>query len=197
MSDNETLNVYAEKAVEYAEISDQITDTDPCLVDFVAQIPGGGRVLDLGCGPGASAARMVQAGLNVDAHDPVPEMIALAQKNDGVNARVAGFDDLQDKDIYDGIWANFSLLHAAREDMARYLAAIHTALKKDGKFHIAVKTGSGAKRDRLGRLYTYYSEDELQELLTDAGFSIVKRHEGIDRGLDGKMAHWIALMAHA
>lgn len=197
MSDKETLQVYAEKAAEYAEISDKSTAVDPVLAAFIEQMPDGALVLDLGCGPGASAARMAQAGLRVDAHDPVPEMVAMAQQHTGVSAQVAGFDDLRARARYDGVWANFSLLHAAREDVPGHLAAIRAALKPGGLFHIAVKTGQGAKRDPLGRLYTYFTEDELRRLLADAGFSISDRHEGCDKGLDGRDAEWVALTAHA
>ncbi len=132
MSDKETLNVYAEKAADYAAMTDEFNTRDPSLDAFIAAIPQGGCVLDLGCGPGASAAQMAAAGLTVDAFDPVPEMVAMAARHAGVNARQAGFDDLHAEAIYDGVWANFSLLHAPREDMPRHLAQIKSALKPGG-----------------------------------------------------------------
>ena len=40
---------------------------------FITALPAGGRVLDLGCGPGGSALLMMQAGLDVDAIDASPQ----------------------------------------------------------------------------------------------------------------------------
>ncbi|AEI95374.1 class I SAM-dependent DNA methyltransferase [Roseobacter litoralis] len=197
MSDDETLSVYAAKAGDYANLTDDAAAQDPSLIAFIAAMPRRGRVLDLGCGPGGSAAVMAQAGLVVDAFDPVPEMVVLAGRHAGVSAREAGFEDVIQVDHYDGIWANFSLLHAPRDDMPKHLARIATALKPGGRFHIGVKTGTGSKRDTLGRRYTYYTESELVDLLAAAGLTVFDHREGCDTGLDGVDAHWIVLAAHA
>ncbi|WP_300033718.1 bifunctional 2-polyprenyl-6-hydroxyphenol methylase/3-demethylubiquinol 3-O-methyltransferase UbiG [uncultured Roseobacter sp.] len=197
MSDKETLGVYASKAAEYADLTTAANTADPLLTAFIAETVPGGTVLDLGCGPGTSAALMARAGLLVHAWDPVPEMVALAQQHPGVSARVAGFDDLTETAVYDGIWANYSLLHASRDAMPRHLSAITNALRAGGRFHIALKSGSGCKRDRLGRLYTYYSDVELTSLLEDAGLTVTGRAEGVGTGLDGSLSEWISLAAHA
>ncbi|MFK7746063.1 MAG: class I SAM-dependent methyltransferase [Roseobacter sp.] len=196
MSDTETLAVYAKKAQEYADLTDSAAENDPSLVAFIAAMPKGARVLDLGCGPGASAAAMAKAGLRTDAYDPVPQMVALAAQHDAVTARQAGFHDLCGVDIYDGIWANFSLLHAPRAELPSHLSRIAKALKPAGVFHIAVKTGTGSHRDRIGRLYTYYTETELTRLLSDAGLTVTSKREGSGKGLSGEDAEWLALSAH-
>ena len=103
MSDKKTLSVYAEKADEYAALPNG--DVDPLLAAFIADIPPGGRVLDLGCGPGASAAAMARSGLEAHAWDPVPEMVEMAAAQKSVIARQAGFDDLTETDSFDGVWA--------------------------------------------------------------------------------------------
>lgn len=195
--DDETLAIYAAKADEYAQLTDEDNREDPILTAFIMAIPSGGHVLDLGCGPGTSAAAMARAGLRVTAFDPVPEMVALAASHENVTAQRAGFDDLTGEDLYDGIWANFSLLHASRQDMPHHLARIAKALKPGGRFHIGVKTGTGSKRDRLGRFYTYYTEAELTGLLHAAGLDVFDRAEGSGSGLDGTEAEWICLAAHA
>ncbi|UOA28398.1 class I SAM-dependent methyltransferase [Pseudosulfitobacter sp. DSM 107133] len=190
MSDKTTLDVYAAKAADYATMTDH---EDPQLTDFIATL-GTGRVLDLGCGPGRAAGRMAQAGFDVVAMDAVPEMVAMAAQHPGVTAQLGTFDDISSQ--FDGIWANFSLLHAPRADMPRHLAALKAALRVGGLFHIGMKLGTGSARDSIGRLYTYYSEDELAGLLTSAGFTIDARVFGRDKGLDGTYANWLCLRAH-
>lgn len=194
-SDTETLRVYSDMADEYASLTSEAT-SDPVLETFVAALPTASRILDLGCGPGQAAARMARAGHMVDATDATPEMVELAGKHEGVTAWVATFDDLKGSDIYDGIWANFSLLHAPRSDMPRYLRALRALLKPAGLFHIGMKTGTDEKRDELGRLYTYYTEEELTDLLKEAGFTPFSSTVGQDVGLDGKMADWVTIAAH-
>lgn len=196
MTDRETIAVYDARAGDYAKLDPSDTPSDT-LVTFIAALPDGARVLDLGCGPGTSARHMVRAGCVVDALDASAEMIGLASAIEGVTARQASFDDLGGMAIYDGVWANFSLLHASRTDMPRHLSSIHTALKPGGLFHIAIKEGAGEGRDSLNRLYTYYTEAELTDLLQQAGFTVGPYRRGRDKGLSGEDADWISVTAHA
>ncbi|MFC3613879.1 class I SAM-dependent DNA methyltransferase [Lutimaribacter marinistellae] len=194
---DETIRVYDQKAAEYAAMTDDYNAEDPHLSDFIAAVPKGGHVLDLGCGPGMSAALMAQNGLSVDAVDGSAEMVELADQRLGVTARRASFDDISGEALYDGVWANFSLLHAPRADFPRHLSALHRALKPGGAFFLGMKLGKGEGPDQLGRFYTYYSEDELTELLAAAGFTVTGRRHGNAPGLDGTPSDWVALAAHA
>lgn len=196
MSDTETLGVYAAQASKYAGLTNGDNAGDPLLDAFMATLPTGGHVLDLGCGPGASAAKMAASGFQVTATDAVAEMIELAQKHEGVTAHVATFDDIQGSDVYDGIWANFSLLHAPKADMPRHLNALAKALKPGGTFHIALKTGTGEHRDKIGRNYSYYTQDELTGLLNAEGLHVFDVATGSGTGLDGTISDWVALRAH-
>ena len=194
-TDRETLAVYDAQAADYAALTASEA-RDKQLDAFIADMPEGGHVLDLGCGPGQSSALMASYGLRVTATDASAEMVALAAARDGVTAIQATFDDISGDALYDGVWANFSLLHAPREAMPRHLAAIARALKPGGRFHIGVKTGTGAARDALGRLYTYYTEPELTALLEQAGLTPFAANRGESKGLDGVMAGWLTLAAH-
>lgn len=195
-ADDETIRLYDRKAEDYARLTDDGMRSDPRLMAFIAAMPDGGRVLDLGSGPGTAAALMAEAGLGVTALDASAKMVALAARHANVTARQGSFDDLSGDALYDGIWASFSLLHAPRSALPRHVSAIRRALKPGGVFVIAVKTGTGAARDRLGRLYTYYEEDELTALLTRHGFAPGEITRGRDAGLSGEEAPWFSVMAH-
>ncbi|MFA8387302.1 MAG: class I SAM-dependent methyltransferase [Pelagibaca sp.] len=196
MTDRETIAVYDARASDYAGLDPSPAPSDT-LASFIAGLPTGARVLDLGCGPGTSARHMVRAGCVVDAVDASSAMIALASAIEGVTAWQASFDDIMGSAIYDGVWANFSLLHAPRADLPRHLLAIHTALKPGGLFHIAVKEGTGERRDSINRLYTYFTEAELTVLLQTGGFTVGPYRRGRDKGLSGEDADWISVTAHA
>jgi hypothetical protein len=78
--------------------------------------------------------------------------------------------------------------------MPRHLESIARALKPSGIFHIGLKTGTGEKRDAIGRFYAYYEDAELTALLASAGFDVIARRTGEEAGLDGTIAPWIILL---
>lgn len=193
--DPKTIAVYDAKAGDYA---DRFASAQPDrhLQGFIAALPQGAHVLDLGCGPANAAAFMRAAGMKPDPVDASPGMVALANQRHAIGARLASFDDIAGVAVYDGIWANFSLLHAARADLPRHLSAIHRALKPGGIFHIGMKTGTGAARDGIDRLYTYVTRPELLGLLAGAGFAVMDISEGSEVGLAGADDPFILVRAH-
>lgn len=197
MSDKSTLDVYARQAEDYVALVEAEAAKDGLIARFISSCPDGGRVLDLGCGPGHYAGRMAAEGLRVDAMDAVPEMIEKAKTRKGVTSWVGRFEDLTAEHVYDGIWAYFSLLHAPRTEMDDHLAAIYKALKPGGLFYVGLKRGTGGKADAIGRFYEYYELPELEERLSRAGFTIEKHWYGEGKGLSGSVDGWIVIAAHA
>lgn len=183
-ADAETLAAYAARAADYAERFDS-DRPDADLQAFIDALPTGGRVLDLGCGPAAASAHMRAAGLDPDPVDASPEMVALANEAYDISARLGHFEDLDAVAAYDGIWANFSLLHAPREALPSHFAAMSRALKPGGLLHVGTKTGAGEKRDVLGRFYTFVTVSELHGLMTAAGLRVIATREGSGVGLAG------------
>ena len=193
--DRETLSVYAKQAERYANAFDTARK-DPWLEAFITALPAGAPVLELGCGPGRIAALLKAAGLEVDAVDASAEMADVAKRQHDVDVRVASFDQITGTDCYDGIWANFSLLHAPKADMPSHLARLATALRPGGRVHIGLKEGDGEARDGLGRFYAYYREEELRGLLSDVGWTVTQVDRGASEGLDGTVAPWLIVTAH-
>jgi SAM-dependent methyltransferase len=194
--DPETIATYNAKAQDYVDL---ITTAQPTrhLQAFMDALPKGGRALDLGCGPGNSAAMMRDHGFQVTAIDASPKMAELGAAKYNLDIKIGTFDDVTETAVYDGVWASFSLLHAARADIPRHLRAIHRSLKPGGTFVIGVKTGTGTARDKIGRQYTYFEPKELDTLLCAAGFSPQSSATGADKGLAGDIEPWIIITAHA
>lgn len=178
----------------YAKLVTQ-DEIDQALASFIKNIPQKGFALDLGCGPANSSAVMRDQGLRVDPVDASEEMVKLANETYSINARRALFSDLDAQEVYDGIWANFSLLHAPIKEFPGHLTAIYNAIIPGGVFQIAMKLGSGMERDKMGRMYSFYSEEELSSHLTKAGFSILEKTNGEGRGLAGDISAWVSILS--
>ena len=196
MADQKTIATYNATADNYVKLVSR-TAPDQDLQRFIDAIPKHGLVLDWGCGPGNSAAMMQAAGLVAEVIDASEKMVALARTKYGLNAKQATFDDLDEKARYGGLWANFSLLHAPKSSMPTHLKAAHTALKAGGYFHIGMKLGTGEKRDKMARMYTYYQEDELIALIKNAGFTIDFTRTDAMKGMVGHEEPFIIITAHA
>jgi len=193
-SDKQTIAVYDLRVDEYSKAFAK-AKADPALSRFLSNLPQGARVLDLGCGPGTHAAAMHAQGYRVTAMDASIGMVELARTHQGVEVRHAEFSDLSDISVFDGVWANFSLLHAPRNAFSQHLETIATALNSNGLFHIGMKTGDGEKRDHLGRSYTFYSAEGLRNLLQSAGFAVLEETVGKSAGLAGTVDPWIEILA--
>lgn len=193
MSDDRTIAVYDAKADDYGRMTETLGERAQ-LESFAEALPEGAHVLDLGCGPGFYAAWLAARGFAVDAWDASAEMVRLARKQPGVRARQAVFADLDAVGAYDGIWANFSLLHAPRAEFPDLLRHIHRAGRPGMLFHIGMKQGTGEGPDAIGRFYAYYREDELERLLSEAGFSVRQCWRGKGKGLDGAMADYAMML---
>jgi SAM-dependent methyltransferase len=193
--DPATLAFYAKEADAYGRRADRM-GTPPALLDFAARLPKEAAVLDLGCGTGRDTRALIDAGFLVTAVDGSPEMAREAETRIGRPVRVQLFEDLDDVEAFDGIWANASLLHVPRSALPDVLARVHRALKPHGLLFASFKSGGKEGRDILGRYYNYLNDDELAAHLRAAGaWSSIDLHEGRGKGYDGVESGFVACMA--
>ena len=194
MSDQGTIDAYDARAASYAALDINEAQTES-LRAFLACLPAGGTILDLGCGPGLQAKAMQDAGFAVIGLDATPAFVTAAQSV-GIDARLGTFDDVTETEAYDGIWASFSLLHAPRADFPRHLTALAKALRPGGYLYLGMKLGAGEGRDALGRFYSYYSEAELRTALEGLGLTVSDVTTGTGAGLAGTTDPFILITAH-
>lgn len=182
--DDATLAFYDKEGATYAEWSAP-KGGYAWLEKFLSLTPEDGRLLDYGCGGGWAAARMLAAGRRAEAFDGSAALAEEASKLTGLNVSVMRFEALDAADRYDGVWASFCLLHAPKAAMPGNLARIFRALRDGGLFYLGLKTGEGERRDSLGRFYSYFTPDEIERLLADAGFAGIDIREREGGGYDG------------
>ena len=166
MADDATLRFYAEAAPTYAARTRDLPD--PELHDFIAALPPGARVLELGSGGGRDAGIMLAQGLDVLPTDASLELAAEAERRIGRPVTIMAFHELDAVDAYDGVWASASLLHAPKSELTSDLTRIHRALRLGGLFVASFKAGTGEGRDQFGRYYNYPDRATLEKHYRDA-----------------------------
>lgn len=161
---------------------------------FLDRLVSGAHVLELGCGTGRDAARMVQRGCTIDATDGTPAMLAKAKERYGLDARLMRFDQLDADARYDAVWAHACLFHVPRNDLPDVLARIYRALKPDGLHYASYKCGDGEGIDDRDRWNTLLPTDWIEQRYRDAGFSICDTMVWHGKGADGVARAWTSLI---
>jgi SAM-dependent methyltransferase len=167
---------YAERL--YDELAGKPFDRD--LLDRFAALIGGGRVCDVGCGPGHVTRYLRDRGCDAFGIDLSPRMVELARaRNPGCDFEVG---DLRALEIADGSLAGvvsfYSLIHLDRDQLAPALARLRRTLAPGGRLLLAVHEGSDSRRPGemwgipVNLRFTFFTYDELTAALLDAGFAI-------------------------
>jgi SAM-dependent methyltransferase len=192
--DDATLQFYRRNAEAYAKR--EITSRHARLTKFLALLPPGTAILELGCGAGGDSAEMLARGYDVTPTDGSPEMADVAARRLGHPVKTLLFHELDAIEAYDGVWANACLLHVPRDQLANVLALIHRALKQDGAFYASYKSGDGDGRDGLDRYYNYPTEDWLRAIYAQSGaWRDLSIETGEVRGFDDAMAEMLFVLA--
>ena len=163
ISQDTTLSWYRENAIQYAEETRNSLVLD-ALWEFLSRMKEGGTILDYGSGSGRDSAYFLDKGFSVDSLDGSAEMKAQAERLFGIKVKLASFLSLEEKDKYDGIWAQASILHLEEHDLRAALTLIERALKRDGVFYSSFRKGEGDGYEN-GRWYTNMTERRFLSFL--------------------------------
>ena len=163
ISQDTTLSWYRDNAIQYAEETRNSLVLD-ALWEFLSRMKEGGTILDYGSGSGRDSAYFLDKGFSVDSLDGSAEMKAQAERLFGIKVKLASFLSLEEKDKYDGIWAQASILHLEEHDLRVALTLIERALKRDGVFYSSFRKGEGDGYEN-GRWYTNMTERRFLYLL--------------------------------
>jgi SAM-dependent methyltransferase len=191
--DATTLNFYASEAEAYVGRSRSVDDVR--LGAFLARLRPGAAILELGCGGGHDSEAMLARGFDVTPTDGSAELAREAEKRLGRPVRVLLFDDLDERNCYEGVWANACLLHVPRSDLPDIVARIHASLKAGGVFYASYKAGFGEGRDRFQRYYNYPSPEWLREVYGQLRWDSVEIEACVGTGYDRKPTDWLHVTA--
>lgn len=187
--DDKTQDFYRERGADWAAHLPH--EWSPQLDPFLDRLNPGARILELGCGDGRDAARMIERGFNIHPSDGVHEMARMASERLNRKVTVLPFDQLAEDQAYDAVWAHASLLHVARDALPDVLRRVYRALRLGG-FHFAnFKGGEAGARDKFGRYYNYLSNEGLHKAYERAGHWTLLEFASAEGGsFDGQRLIW-------
>ena len=166
-----TLKYYATNTDEFIA-STLEADMSATQKKFLALLPKGAHILDLGCGSGRDSLCFLQQGFQVTAVDGSEELAKFASELIGQEVVVADFKDLVlPLASFDAIWASASLLHVHSEELPDILAKVIDFAKPGAVFYMSFKYGD-FEGERGGRYYTDLNETRFADFMQKSGRSL-------------------------
>lgn len=160
---DDTLQYYNQHAKAYVD-STRDVEFSQTQERFLQYLKPGARILDFGCGSGRDTKYFRNRGFQVEAVDGSAEFVRIASDYTGINVRRMLFQDLDEVDRYDGIWACSSILHLPFAELEEVLGKMARALRRRGIVYISFKYGT-EEGGRSGRYFTDMTEAKMAGLL--------------------------------
>jgi SAM-dependent methyltransferase len=191
--DQRTLGFYTQEAAAYTSRGQE--PNVRYIEAFLAMLPPQASILELGCGGGQDTELMIAKGFNIRPTDGTPEIAKAAERRLGIPVATLLFGDLDDDNMYEGVWANACLLHVHKTELPGILGRIHRALKTGGIFYASFKAGESDGRDQFGRYYNYPSRDWLAAVYHAFPWQGVTIKSEQGSGYDQKPTEWLHVTA--
>lgn len=186
---NQTISYYDKNAAEFCKNTID-ADMSFCRNKFLKYLKTGSAILDAGCGSGRDSVAFKQIGYHVTAMDASLEICKEAEKVLRQKVICKTFEELDDENVYDGIWACASLLHVSKERMEDVLCRLKYALKDGGVLYASFKYGDEEKIVN-GRFFNYYNERSLRRLMRENGFEVLELFVTQDVREDRQEEKWV------
>jgi ubiquinone/menaquinone biosynthesis C-methylase UbiE len=193
----DTIKVYDQFAKDFANF------TFPRILQyqisqFLSHLPKHAKILDVACGAGRDVQYFMEEGYDPVGIDASKGMINEA-KSRVVDGNFKQMDMLNlefDENSFDAVWCMNSLLHIPKDLVLNALKNFFKVLKPSGVLFLAVQEGEGErfvnfeKSGNLPRFFAFYNQAELENLLEEAGFTIVTSYNEEDEEVS-----WINVLA--
>lgn len=131
---------------------------------FINLLPRDAFILDFGCGSGRDTKYFLTQGYRVEAIDGSIELCNLASQFTGIEVKNMLFQELDEIDKYNGIWACSSILHLPQDELVYVMKRMVKALKDNGIIYTSFKYGN-FEGERNGRYFTDMTEDSFTKFL--------------------------------
>lgn len=160
---NNTIQYYQQNAEQFSRETRSV-DFSQNQDKFMNKLKKNDTILDFGCGSGRDTKCFLEHGFQVEAIDGSEELCRLAGEFTGIKVKHLLFQELAEKDKYDGIWACSSILHLPKQELIEVIQKMSLALKSKGIIYTSFKYGT-FEGERNGRYFTDMTEDSFEEIL--------------------------------
>ena len=160
-----TLDYYNENAQSFVA-GTQDVEFHETQDKFLSYLDDGASVLDFGCGSGRDTKYFLECGYNVEAMDGSVKLCEIASAYAGIQVKNILFEDLNEVEKYDGIWACSSILHLNKDELKKVFGLMCKALKKNGIIYTSFKYGE-YEGMRNGRFFTDFTEESFHTFMSD------------------------------
>ena len=185
-----TIEYYNKNAETYFE---QTVESNLQVVydEFLSRIPAKSYILDFGCGSGRDSKFFIENGYKVKAIDGSIEMCKLASKYINQDVECMKFEELDEENIYDGIWACSSIVHVEKEKLPNILNKMIKALNQNGVIFVSFKKGTGYEI-KEGKYYNFLVKEEFERILENlnTNVKIIGYRENISNSKRPKVSEW-------
>ena len=162
---DKTLKYYNKNAQSFASgtVSVKFTEVQD---KFLEKLNSDAYILDFGCGAGRDTKYFLSRGYQIDAIDGSEQLCRIASKYTGIKVRQMLFQELDEKEKYDGIWACASILHLPKKQLREVLKNMYAALISKGWIYTSFKYGE-FEGERNGRYFTDFTTDTFKDFIHD------------------------------
>ena len=161
---NKTLNYYNQNADSFIEGTVSVNFKE--VQDKFLQMLSGKKILDFGCGSGRDTMYFLKSGFDVTATDGSEELCKYASEYTGIQVKQMLFQDLDEVDYYDGIWACSSILHLSKNELRIVMNKMSRVLKAGGIIYTSFKYGN-FEGERNGSFFTDFTIDEFTDFVKE------------------------------
>ena len=169
-----TIDYYNQNAKNFIE-NTQNVDMHLAQDKFLQLLDSQSSILDFGCGSGRDTKYFLEKGYHVTATDGSAELCKLASAFTGIEVKEMLFQELDDINKYDGIWACSSILHLPKKELFPVLRKMCIALKSAGVIYSSFKYGD-FEGERNGRYFTDFTEDTFRDFIKDIPELTIEDH---------------------
>jgi SAM-dependent methyltransferase len=138
---NKTINYYEENFENYKTNTQRLNFSNIQKI-FIKKLKANSTILDFGCGTGRDTKFFLDNNFYVKAIDGSKKMCQIASEYCNIKVDQILFNDFNEINCYDGIWACASLLHLPYLELNSIFHKLHDALKKDGILYTSFKLGT-------------------------------------------------------
>ena len=133
---------------------------------FLQRLRRNASILDFGCGSGRDTRFFLEKGYHVTATDGSAEICRLASAFTGIEVKQMLFQELDETNIYDGIWACSSILHLPKNELLSVMRKMCAALKDAGIIYTSFKYDD-FEGERNGRYFVDFTEDAFRDFIKE------------------------------